>query len=109
LCYNPILQALFHKREGSGSGGSCGRGLYLRVEDSAACAADQEQQPPAPCQVKLLHHAHRLRLNTMDFKRLKGLFYEIDFENVDENLQIFGLNKGRGWFLNFPEAPLILK
>ncbi len=29
---------------------------------------------------------------------LKGLSYEIDFENVD---------KGRGLFLNFSEAPLI--
>jgi hypothetical protein len=29
---------------------------------------------------------------------LKGLSYEVDFENVD---------KGRGWFLNFSEAPLI--
>ncbi len=38
---------------------------------------------------------------------LKGLSYEIDFENVDENLKDLGLNKGRGWFLNFSEAPLI--
>jgi hypothetical protein len=30
---------------------------------------------------------------------LKGLSYEIDFEN--------GVNKGHGWFLNFSEAPLI--
>jgi hypothetical protein len=35
---------------------------------------------------------------------LKGLSYEIDLENVDENL---GLNKACGWFLNFSEAPLI--
>jgi hypothetical protein len=37
-------------------------GHCLRVEDPAARTADQEQQPPAPRQVKLLHHAHRLRL-----------------------------------------------
>ncbi len=36
---------------------------------------------------------------------LKGLSYEIDFENVDENWQILAF-KGRGWFLNFSEAPL---
>jgi hypothetical protein len=38
---------------------------------------------------------------------LKGLSYEMDFENVDEKFTDFGLNKGRGWFLNFSEAPLI--
>jgi hypothetical protein len=38
--------------------------------------------------------------------QLKGLFYEIDFENVDEKLTDLGLNKGRGWFLNFSVAPL---
>jgi hypothetical protein len=48
--------------EGSGSSGSCGTGHCLRVEDPAARTAHQEQQPPAPRQVKLLHHAHRLRL-----------------------------------------------
>jgi hypothetical protein len=37
------------------------------------------------------------------FTILKGLSHEIDFKNVDEN----GLNKGRGWFLNFSEAPMI--
>jgi hypothetical protein len=30
---------------------------------------------------------------------LKGLSHEIDFDNI--------VNKGRGWFLNFSEAPLI--
>ncbi len=40
-------------------------------------------------------------------RHLKGLSYEIDFENVDKKLTDLGLNKGRGWFLNFSEAPLI--
>ncbi len=34
----------------------------------------------------------------------EGLSYEIDFENVEN-----GHNNGRGWFLNFSEAPLIFK
>jgi hypothetical protein len=38
---------------------------------------------------------------------LKGLSHEIDFENVAKNLTDLGLNKGRGWLLNFSEAPLI--
>jgi hypothetical protein len=38
---------------------------------------------------------------------LKGLSHEIDFENVDANLTDLGLNKGRGWFLNVWEVPLI--
>jgi hypothetical protein len=37
------------------------------------------------------------------FCGLKGLPYEIDFENVDENWQILALTR----FLNFSEAPLI--
>ncbi len=38
---------------------------------------------------------------------LKGLSHEIDFINVGQKFTELGLNKGRGWFLNFPEAPLI--
>ncbi len=38
---------------------------------------------------------------------LNGLSYEIDFENVDLKYTDLGLIKGRGWFLNFSEAPLI--
>ncbi len=45
-----------------------------------------------------------LRVGTYCFK---GLSSEIDFENVDEKLTDLGLNKGRGWFLNFSQAPLI--
>ncbi len=41
------------------------------------------------------------------YASLKGLSYEIDFENVDEKLTDLGLKKGRGWFLKFSEAPLI--
>ncbi len=37
---------------------------------------------------------------------LKGLSHEIDFKNVDKKP---GLTKGRGWFLNFLEALMILK
>jgi hypothetical protein len=38
-------------------------GHCLCVEDPAAPrTADQEQQPSAPRQVKLMHHAHRLHL-----------------------------------------------
>jgi hypothetical protein len=40
---------------------------------------------------------------------LKGLSYEIDFEYVDVKLTDLGLNKGRGWFLNFSKVPLMLK
>jgi hypothetical protein len=42
------------------------------------------------------------------FFNLKGLSYEIDFENVDKKLRDLGLNKGRDWFLIFSEGPLIL-
>ncbi len=38
---------------------------------------------------------------------LKGLSHEIDFKTFDKNL--LGLTKGRGWFLNFLQAPMILK
>jgi hypothetical protein len=38
---------------------------------------------------------------------LKRLSHETDFENVDKKLTDLGLNKGRGWFFNFSEAPLI--
>ncbi len=38
---------------------------------------------------------------------LKGLSHEIDFKNVDQKGPDLGLIKGRGWFLNFSEAPLI--
>ena len=38
---------------------------------------------------------------------LKGLSHEIDFKHVDIKWTDLGLNKGRGWFLNFSEAPLI--
>ncbi len=41
-------------------------------------------------------------------KSLKGLSHEIYFKTFDKNLQNF-LTKGRGWFLNFLEAPMILK
>jgi hypothetical protein len=37
---------------------------------------------------------------------LKGLSHEIDFTNVDKN--VLGLSKGRGWFLNFLGAPMIM-
>jgi hypothetical protein len=41
-------------------------------------------------------------------KVLKGLSHEIDFKNFDKNL-VLNLTKGRGWFLNFLRAPMILK
>ncbi len=37
------------------------------------------------------------------------LSHEIDFKKFDKNLQyLHGLTKGRGWFLNFSGAPMIL-
>jgi hypothetical protein len=40
---------------------------------------------------------------------LKGLSHEIDLKNFDTNLTELDLTKGRGCFLNFLEAPMILK
>jgi hypothetical protein len=37
----------------------------------------------------------------LDFGTLKGLSHEIDFKNFDQKFTELGLNKGRGWFLNF--------
>jgi hypothetical protein len=39
---------------------------------------------------------------------LKGLFHEVDYKNFDKFTEL-GLIKAQGWFLNFPEAPLIFK
>jgi hypothetical protein len=51
----------------------------------------------------LIHHY------TLSGIVLKGLSHEIDFKNIRQKLIELGLNKGCGWFLNFPEAPLIFK
>ncbi len=53
--------------------------------------------------VRILHRHER-----SFFLSLKGLSHEIDFKNVEKKFTELGLNKGRGRFLNFPEAPLIL-
>jgi hypothetical protein len=42
------------------------------------------------------------------FVSLKGLSHEIDFKNFDKKFTEPGLTKGRSWFLNFLEAPMIL-
>jgi hypothetical protein len=39
---------------------------------------------------------------------VKGMSCEIELKNCDKFTEL-GINKGRGWFLNFPEAPLIFK
>jgi hypothetical protein len=39
---------------------------------------------------------------------LKGLSHEIDSKNFDKFTEL-GLTKGRGWFLNFSGALMILK
>jgi hypothetical protein len=39
---------------------------------------------------------------------LKGLSHEIDFKNLDKKFTELGLTKGRGWFLNFLGASMIL-
>ncbi len=38
---------------------------------------------------------------------LKGLSNEIDLKNFDKFTEL-GLSKGRGWFLNFMGAPMIV-
>jgi hypothetical protein len=49
-----------------------------------------------------------MRENGVKFA-LKGLSHEIDFKTFDENFTELGLTKGRGWVLNFLDAPMILK
>jgi hypothetical protein len=41
-------------------------------------------------------------------RNLKGLSHEIDLKNFDKKFTELGLTKVCGWFLKFPEAPLIL-
>jgi hypothetical protein len=43
----------------------------------------------------------------MSLTALKGLSHEIDFQNFDKFTEL-GLTKGRGWFLNFLGASMIL-
>ncbi len=69
--------------------------------------------PPLHPSQYLLHSCTRLLiLQVQPLNQplpLKGLSHEIDFKTVEKKFTELGLTKGRGWFLNFLEAPMILK